>query len=37
MTTLFSVGALTDSELLAQVKAFAQRERHATADDRDAR
>jgi hypothetical protein len=32
MTTLFSVGALTDSELLAQVKAFAQRERRATAD-----
>jgi hypothetical protein len=32
MTTLFCVGALTDSELLAQVIAFAQRERHATAD-----
>jgi hypothetical protein len=32
MTTLISVGALTDSELLAQVMAFARRERHATAD-----
>ena len=32
MTTLFSVGALTDSELLAQVTAFAERERHSTAD-----
>ena len=32
MTTLLSVGALTDSELLAQVMMFAQRERHATAD-----
>jgi hypothetical protein len=32
MTTLLSVGVLTDSELLAQVVAFAQRERDATAD-----
>lgn len=32
MTTLLSVGALTDSELLAQVTAFAERERHSTAD-----
>ena len=32
MTTLLSVAALTDSELLAQVMAFAQRERHVTAD-----
>jgi hypothetical protein len=32
MTTLLSVGALTDSELLAQVMAFAQRERRLTAD-----
>ena len=32
MTTLLSVGALTDSELLAQVTALAERERHSTAD-----
>ena len=32
MTTLRSVTALTDSELLAQVTAFAGRERHSTAD-----
>jgi hypothetical protein len=32
MTTLLSVDALTDSELLAQVMTLAQRERHVTAD-----
>jgi hypothetical protein len=32
MTTLLSVGALTDSELLTQVVAIAQLERHATAN-----
>lgn len=32
MTTLLSVGTLTDSQLLARVRAFAQRERQATAD-----